>query len=89
MLAEKVKKHDAHVWLINTGWSGGKYGVGKRMSLKITRQIIDEIHNGDLDKAEYEQMPVFNLQVPKQIKGVDTNILMPSKSWSDKAAYNE
>jgi len=50
MLAEKVEKHGAHVWLINTGWSGGKYGVGKRMSLKITRRIIDEIHDGKLEK---------------------------------------
>lgn len=61
LLAERVQKHGAHVWLINTGWSGGKYGVGKRMSLKITRKIIDSIHEGELDKAEYQTMPVFNL----------------------------
>jgi phosphoenolpyruvate carboxykinase (ATP) len=48
MLAEKVEKHKANVWLINTGWSGGKYGTGKRMSLKVTRKIIDDIHAGEL-----------------------------------------
>jgi len=53
MLADLVEKHKAHVWLINTGWSGGKYGVGKRMSLNITRKIVDAIHDGELDKAEY------------------------------------
>lgn len=65
MLADKVEKHHAKVWLINTGWSGGKYGVGKRMSLKVTRQIIDNIHDGTLDNCEYEVMPGFNLRVPK------------------------
>ena len=61
MLAEYVQKYNAHVWLMNTGWSGGKYGVGKRMSLKITRGILDSIHNGELDNADYQTMPVFNL----------------------------
>ena len=50
MLAEMVEKHKSNVWLVNTGWSGGKYGEGKRMSLKITRKILDEIHNGNLEK---------------------------------------
>ena len=88
MLAEKVEKHHANVWLINTGWSGGKYGVGKGMSLKITRQIIDEIHNGALEKGEFVKMPVFNLSVPKSITGVDSKILMPINTWSDKDGYN-
>ena len=61
MLAEKVDKHGARVWLLNTGWSGGKFGVGQRMSLKVTRKILDDIHDGELDKAEYETMPIFNL----------------------------
>lgn len=54
MLADKMEKHEANVWLMNTGWSGGKYGVGKRMSLKVTRKILDAIHDGSLAKAEYE-----------------------------------
>lgn len=74
---------------MNTGWSGGKYGVGKRMSLKISRGILDQIHNGSLDKAEYDTMPGFNLRVPKSIQGMDSSILMPINTWKDKAAYNE
>lgn len=89
MLADKVEKHNVHVWLINTGWSGGKVGTGSRMSLKITRKIVDDIHDGSLDKAEYETMPGFNLAVPKSIPGIDSNILLPINSWKDKAAYNE
>lgn len=60
MLAERVEKHDAHVWLINTGWSGGKYGEGSRMKLSITRKLIDAIHSGEFDNAEYETVPGFN-----------------------------
>lgn len=89
MLAEMVEKYKSNVWLMNTGWSGGKYGVGKRMSLKITRAILDQIHSGDLEKAEYTTMKGFNLAVPKAIKGVDSNILLPINTWSDKKEYNE
>ena len=87
MLAELVEKHKANVWLMNTGWSGGKYGVGKRMSLKNTRALIDSIHSGDLEKAEYQTMPGFNLRVPKAVAGVDSNLLLPINTWADKAAY--
>lgn len=89
MLAELVEKHKANVWLMNTGWSGGKYGVGKRMSLKISRGLLDKIHDGSLEKVEFETMPGFNLQVPKSVEGIDTNILMPINSWSDKAGYKD
>jgi len=81
MLAELVEKHKANVWLMNTGWSGGKYGVGKRMSLKITRALIDSIHSGELEKTEYQIMPGFNLRVPKKVEGVDSNILLPANTW--------
>ena len=89
MLAEMVEKYHSNVWLMNTGWSGGKYGVGKRMSLKVTRELIDHIHDGALEKAEYQTMPGFNLRVPKSVPGIDSNILLPINTWSDKAAYNE
>lgn len=89
MLAEMVEKHKANVWLMNTGWSGGKYGVGKRMSLKISRGILDSIHNGELEKAEFEVMPGFNLKVPKNVSGIDNSILMPVNTWKDRASYNE
>jgi len=61
MLAENIDKFGAHAWLINTGWSGGKFGVGKRMSLKTTRAIIDRIHDGSLEKVQFEKMNGFNL----------------------------
>eukprot|EP00347_Sterkiella_histriomuscorum_P018324 403345940 len=89
MLAEMVEKYNTNVWLMNTGWSGGKYGVGKRMSLKISRGILDEIHNGNLEKAEYDVMPGFNLRVPKKVEGLDSSILMPVNTWKDKASYND
>jgi len=88
LLAEKMATHKVNVWLVNTGWSGGAYGKGKRMSLKVTRAIIDSIHSGDLAKAEYENYPVFNLKVPKSVTGVDSKMLMPSKTWANKAAFD-
>jgi phosphoenolpyruvate carboxykinase (ATP) len=81
MLAEKMKKHGAHAWLINTGWNGGAYGTGKRISLKYSRAIIDAIHNGELEKAELENYPIFGLQIPKNVTGVPSEILHPSKTW--------
>lgn len=88
LLAEKMKKYGTKVWLVNSGWSGGSYPEGGRMSLKITRAILDAIHTGELENAETELMPVFNLQVPKTCKNVDPNVLMPSKSWSDQDKYD-
>lgn len=88
MLAEKLKKFNTNTWLINTGWTGGKYGIGHRMDLPSTRAIIDAIHSGELDKAETETLPVFNLQVPKHCKGVDESILIPKNTWADKEDYD-
>ena len=70
MLAAKMKEHGTKCWLINTGWSGGKYGIGKRMSLKNTRSIIDAIHSGELVNGEFDNFEVFNLQIPKRATGV-------------------
>lgn len=84
MLAEKCKKYNANVWLLNTGWSGGKYGVGERMSLKITRKILDAIHAGSLDNAETTVLPGFELHIPHKIDGVPTEILNPSTTWTDQ-----
>jgi phosphoenolpyruvate carboxykinase (ATP) len=89
MLAEKMKKYGTKAWLINTGWSGGKYGVGKRMSLKYTRAIIDAIHDGHADKATYEQFPVFNVKIPTALPGVPTEILNPRNTWTDKADFDK
>eukprot|EP00835_Amoeboradix_gromovi_P004725 NODE_387_length_9532_cov_0.176402.p6 type:complete len:166 gc:universal NODE_387_length_9532_cov_0.176402:1743-2240(+) len=82
MLADQMHKHEANAWLINTGWNGGKYGVGKRISLKYSRAIIDSIHNGTLEKEEYEEYPIFNLHIPKKCAGVPANVLNPIKAWS-------
>ncbi|RKP26521.1 ATP-utilizing phosphoenolpyruvate carboxykinase [Syncephalis pseudoplumigaleata] len=85
MLAERMEKHKANAWLINTGWNGGAYGVGKRISLKYSRAIIDAIHNGELAKADYENYPIFNLQIPTSVEGVPAGVLHPAKSWGGSA----
>ncbi|MEM7453824.1 MAG: phosphoenolpyruvate carboxykinase (ATP) [Planctomycetota bacterium] len=88
LLAEKMREHNANAWLVNTGWSGGPYGVGQRISLKHTRAIIDAIHNGSLESVEYDEDPVFGFAVPTTLPGVPTEILNPKFTWSDKAAFD-
>lgn len=87
LLAEKIKKHNCTVWLLNTGWTGGGYGVGKRISLAHTRALLDAVHSGELQKGEFESVDVFGLKVPKQVSNVPSEILNPKNSWSDKDAY--
>jgi len=87
LLAEKVKKHNADVWLINTGWINGPYGEGKRISIKHTRNIVHAVLDGTLADAEYRTDPVFGLQVPKSCPDVPSNILDPSNGWKDKEKY--
>jgi len=90
MLAAKLAKHKCPAYLVNTGWVGGPYGTGKRCSLKYTRQLIDAIHDGSLDKAEWEEMPGFGLQVPKQqIKEVPLSILRPEIAWVENGKTAE
>ena len=88
LLAEKLKHHGAQTWLVNTGWTGGGYGVGKRMSLKHTRAIIDAIHDGSLGKAETTVDPMFGFEVPKECASVPTELLSPRSTWTDKAAFD-
>lgn len=87
MLAERMEKNSVNCWLINTGWTGGKFGTGKRCPLKYTRAIVDAIHNGSLAKAEYENFPIFNLAIPKAVEGVPSDILNPEKAWPSKEAF--
>src|SRR6201993_4677779 len=87
LLAEKMRKHEARVWLVNTGWGGGPHGVGKRISLKNTRAILDAIHDGSLAKAKTERDPVFGFEVAAECPGVPSEILIPRNAWADKAAY--
>ena len=89
MLANNCKKHGTKVWLINTGWVRGPYGVGKRMSLTQTRAIIDSIHDDSLDMSKFKVMKRFGLMVPETVHGVDTDILRPIESWKDKEAYSK
>lgn len=84
MLAERMRKHGARCWLVNTGWSGGKYGVGKRMKLSYTRKLIDGIHEGALDNAEFEATPIFNFAIPKNVPGIPPEILNPRNTWGNK-----
>jgi phosphoenolpyruvate carboxykinase (ATP) len=89
MLAEKIRKYNANVWLVNTGWTGGSYGVGHRFQLKYTRAIIDAILEGKLATAQFEQDEVFGLAMPKSAPNVPTEVLNPRNSWADKNAYDK
>lgn len=89
LLGEKLAKHNTRVFLINTGWSGGPYGVGCRMSLPYTRAIVTAAIEGGLDNVTYELDPVFNLLVPTSCPGVPAEVLRPRQTWADKAAYDQ
>ena len=88
-LAKKLTEHNATAYLVNTGWTGGGYGVGKRFSLKDTRTIISAILNNELVNCETTLVKPFNLFVPKHINGLDDSLLNPENAWADKAAYKE
>lgn len=88
LLGEKLTKHNTSVFLINTGWSGGPYGVGKRMKLAYTRAMVTAAIEGKLEKAEWMLDPVFNIYIPAQCPGVPSDILNPRNTWADKAAYD-
>ncbi|MFP4472482.1 MAG: phosphoenolpyruvate carboxykinase (ATP) [Candidatus Omnitrophota bacterium] len=87
ILGKKMAEHGSQAYLVNTGWSGGKYGVGSRMSLKITRKIIDDILGGKINQTDFEVMPVFNLNIPKSLDGIPEGILNPVEAWEDKTDY--
>ncbi len=87
LLAAKIKTHGARVWLVNTGWTGGSYGTGKRIKLSFTRAIIDAIHSGELATAETRHDAIFGLAAVAECPGVPSDILIPSNAWADKSAY--
>lgn len=89
MLSEKMKASGVNVWLVNTGWTGGPYGVGSRMKLKYTREMISAALEGKLDKVEYETHNVFGLEMPKTCEGVPSEVLNPKNTWKDKEAYDK
>lgn len=88
LLATKMKQHNARVWLVNTGWSGGGHGIGKRIKLAHTRAIIDAIHNGALTNAKTQRDPLFGFDVVASCPNVPAEILWPRDTWADKAAYD-
>ncbi|MEX2529408.1 MAG: phosphoenolpyruvate carboxykinase (ATP) [Gemmatimonadota bacterium] len=88
MLGEKLREHGARVWLVNTGWSGGGYGVGKRLRLPYTRAMVREALAGNLDDVPFHVDPTFGLHVPKEVDGVPTVLLTPRDTWKDPEAYD-
>ena len=89
MLGEKIARHGARVWLVNTGWTGGPYGVGSRMKIAHTRAMITAALTGQLDNVEYRKHPAFNLDVPVTCPGVPDNVLDPRSTWPDAGKYDE
>ncbi len=87
LLGEKIEKHNVDVYLVNTGWTGGAYGVGKRMDLKDTRACINAILDGSIKESEFDKTDVFGLYFPKTLKGVNSEILNPKNAWKDKDEY--
>ncbi len=89
MLGEKMQRHSVHVWMINTGWTGGPYGVGNRMKLSYTRAMITAALEGNLDDVGFENHPVFGMAIPQSCPNVPDEVLNPRNTWADKEAYDE
>src|SRR6187551_133218 len=88
LLAAKMTRHSARVWLVNAGWSGGGYGTGHRIELRHTRAIVDAIHSGALARAARQEDPVFGFDVSTECPGVPAEILVPRITWADQAAFD-
>ena len=89
LLGEKLRASDVNVWLVNTGWTGGSYGVGSRMKLSYTRAMITAALNGDLDNISFKTLPIFELSYPTSCPNVPSELLNPRDTWSDKAKYDD
>ena len=85
---KKIAEHDVRVWLVNTGWTGGPYGVGSRMKLAYTRAMINAALDGKLDDVAFVQEPVFGLALPLHVPGVPDQVLQPRGTWADPVAYD-
>ena len=88
LLGEKIREHGAKVWLINTGWTGGGFGVGERMKLAHTRRMVHAALDHELDDVETVTDPIFGLEIPNAIEGVPSDVLVPRNTWADSAAYD-
>lgn len=89
LLREKIQQHGVKVWLVNTGWIGGPYGIGKRISIEHTRALLHAVLSGALNTVEFVSEPFFNLRIPTVCPGVPSEILNPRNAWSDSQAYDE
>jgi len=89
MLGEKIEEYETDVYLINTGWSGGAYGTGKRISLKYTRAMVNAAISGELNDVEYEVDSLFHLNIPKTCPSVPSDILNPKNTWTNEVEYTE
>jgi phosphoenolpyruvate carboxykinase (ATP) len=87
LLGEKINKHNTTVYMINTGWSGGPYGIGARIKIKYSRAMITAALTGELDKVEYRHDELFNLDIPTKVDGVPSEILDPKNTWNNKNSY--
>jgi phosphoenolpyruvate carboxykinase (ATP) len=88
LLGEKMEKHGVNAYLVNTGWAGGGYGVGERMSIKATRACVNAILDSSIENAEFEETRWFRLQIPKSLPGVDDTLLNPRNAWTDKEKFD-
>lgn len=89
LLGDKIQKYNVKCWLVNTGWTGGQYGEGSRMKISFTRTMLNAALSGELDNVETVEDPFFGLRVPKEVKGIPTEILNPRNTWADKNKYDE
>jgi phosphoenolpyruvate carboxykinase (ATP) len=89
LLKKKLEDHKCQTWLVNTGWTGGPYGIGSRISLKYTRRMVEAVHQGELNDVPYEKLDLFNIDVPQEIEGVPSEVLNPKNSWNDKSKYDD
>ena len=87
LLKKKIIENNTKVYLVNTGWFKGGYGIGQRMSLSLTRKCINSILNNEIEKCHFDKLPIFNLQIPKNIDGIDNLVLNPSNTWDCKKEY--
>ena len=89
LLKQKIEKYDVNCWLVNTGWVGGAFGVGKRISIKYTRALLNAALSGELASVKYKKDPIFGFEIPEACPGVPVEVLDPATSWSDKAEYDK
>ena len=87
LLKRKIIRYNVNCWLLNTGWVGGSYGVGKRISIRYTRAMLKSALRGELTDVEYTPDPIFGFEVPKQCPGVPDDVLNPASSWPSEGAY--